>query len=291
MTHPSHGLAGGPAELRQSNLQHFRGWTHLVKPPAPATGGGFTRAVPGDYFERLISLAFQLSTSAVAGTRTLSVNYTDGDGFIFNLVPLSNEIGPSQTITAYGDLSGVTPVQVPESHQAEGSVTSPALDTTLATVTLPSGGWTLQWQVQLAGTLAAADRNNIGLYQADALLLAAINGIVVDQIYPQEPVQVQVPVGGATFNIETIAVGTVGSVYSAQLLAIPANVSQLQVQLPDFLLRSGWQHVIALGGAQAGDAITGLGLLLERYPSDLASGPRPVGPDHWLHAAIAEYLG
>lgn len=267
MNAPRATISAAPAQLRQGAAVLGRGWTQLVKPQQPAAAANLVHPIPGDYWERLISVAFTLTTSAVAGIRTLALAYADGDGYVFNLVPISNEIGPSQTLTGYGDLASVTPVQAPESHQTEGAQTSPGATTTICSLVLPSGGWTLNWLVMLTGTLAAADTDNFGLYQGTTLIEQSVNGIIVGQPYAQDPVEVQVPVGGATYAVKNVAAGTAASVYSAQLVASPANVMQLQVQIPDFVMKSGWQVQLQLGGAQAGDQLSGLGLLVERYPS------------------------
>src|SRR5215471_18419592 len=48
--------------------------------------------------------------------------------------------------------------------EASGSVTSPAAGVTIATTaSLPAGTYVVSWEVQLAGTLAAADANNFQL--------------------------------------------------------------------------------------------------------------------------------
>jgi hypothetical protein len=231
MGQPPRTLAHIPRELRLSNLGYGLGNTKILKLPAPAAAAGFTRTIPADYWERILSLAFNLVTSAVAGTRTLAIVFQDQDGNTFNLTPISNEIGPSQNITAYADLASVTPVAVPASHQAEGSQPAPAAGTTITSLVLPSGGWTLNWLVQVSGA-----------------------------------------VGGATVLVRNVAVATAGTTYAAQLVATPANVPAAQVQLPDFLMHSGWQWGIQLGGPQAGDQLSGILLLAERFSSDLAGG-------------------
>ena len=256
-----------PAQLRQSAAFRGRGWTSLVKGVQPAAGGGFTYPIAGDFWRRILSVAATLATSSAAGIRQLNLVYQDGDGNIFNLVPISNEVGPSQTLTLYGDQASVTPVEAPESHQAEGSATSPAALTTLTSLVLPSGGWTLAWQVQVSGTVGATEINNFGLYNGTTLVLQSENGNTVGQDYPQDPIEIQVPTGGATYNIKNIALATTGAVYAAQLVATPANVPSLQVQIPDFILKSGWQLGLQLVGAQAADQLSGILILEERYPS------------------------
>ena len=250
-----------------------RGIPQLIKiQPNPATGAGYTRIVPGEYWERYLSVAFTLATSATAGIRTLSYNYADGDGYIYNSTPISNEVGPSQSFVSYGDLNYVTPVEIPESHENEGSSTTPVAGTTIATVTLPSGGWTLNWTVGLSGTTSATDVNNFGLYNGSTLLLQSVNGDTAQQDYPQLPIDVQVPVGGATFNVKNIALATTGAVYAAQLVATPSNVVAAQFTIPDLVIPAGHQVQLAIGNAQAGDAITAIGFLTERYASNYANG-------------------
>jgi hypothetical protein len=277
MATPPHTLAHIPRELRLSNLGYGLGVTKLQKLPSPAAAASFTHLIPADYWERILSLAFNLTTSAVAGIRTLAIVFQDQDGNIFNLTPISNEIGPSQNITAYADLASVTPVAVPASHQAEGSQTSPAAGTTIVSLALPSGGWTINWLVQVTGTVGAPEVDNFALVSAGTQLDVSINGNVVGQPYQQQPAQVQIPVGGATVLVRNVNLATVGAVYAAQLTASPANVPAAQVQLPDFLMHTGWQWGIQLGGPQAGDQISGILLLAERYPSDLAGGYQAAG--------------
>lgn len=260
-------LSGAASQLRQGATVRGRGWQTLVKPPQPAAATSFTRTTPAEYWERLLSLAFTLTTSAVAGVRTLALLYQDGDAYTFNLVPISNEISPSQTLTGYADLASVTPVQAPNSHEITASVTAPAAGGVIASLVLPAGGWTLSWIIQLAGTPAAADANNFQLRQGAAVLLGSVNPGAVGGPWTQTPIEVQIPTGGATVSVNANGAGTAGAIYTAQLVAVPASVFQLQVQIPDFILKSGWGLQLQLGNAQAGDQLSGLGLLLERFPS------------------------
>lgn len=269
---PPRTLAHIPRELRGSNLGYGLGATRVVKLPPPAAASSFTHTIPADNWERLLSLAFNLVTSAAAGTRTLAVVFQDGDSNTFNLTPISNEIGPSQNITAYADLASVTQVAVPASHQAEGSVTSPAAGATVVSLALPSGGWSLAWLVQVSGTVGAPEVDNFQLVSGTTVLDTSINGNTVGQPYQQQPSQVQIPIGGATVLVRANVLGTVGAVYAAQLVATPANLPAAQVQVPDFLMHSGWAWGIQLGSPQAGDQLSAILALMERYPSDLAGG-------------------
>lgn len=278
MGQPAHNLAHIPRELRGSNLGYGLGATRIVKLPSPAAAAGFTHTIPADNWERLLSLAFNLVTSAAAGTRTLAIVFQDGDGNTFNLTPISNEVGPGQNIIAYADLASVTQVAVPASHQTEGSATSPAAGATIASLVLPSGGWTLTWIVQVSGTVGAPEINNFQLFNGATLLDTSVNGNAVGVPYQQLASEVQIPVGGATVAVKNNVLATVGAVYAAQLVATPANLPAAQVQVPDFLMHSGWAWGIQLGNPQAGDQLSAILALMERFPSDLAGGyQRPDG--------------
>lgn len=98
--------------------------------------------------------------------------------------------------------------------QAQGSVTSPGAAASIAAFgTLPAGEYTLNWTVELSGTIAAAELNNFQANQAGIDLTPSVNPAVAGP-YPQPPLQIVIPAGGATLNIKTIAAGTVGAVYS-----------------------------------------------------------------------------
>lgn len=109
------------------------------------------------------------------------------------------------------------------SVQASGTVTSPGAAATIANIaSLPAGTWVLNWNVGLAGTLAAIDGDNFKLIVAGSSVENPSNNPPAAGLYPQEPVQIVVPAGGAAVSVRTVAAGTVASVYSAELNAIPA---------------------------------------------------------------------
>jgi hypothetical protein len=251
---------------------HRRGIQQLFGPVAATAGQSYTRTIPGEYWERLLSVSFTLATSATVANRTLAFNFASGDGYVFNSTPISNEIVASTTISGYGDLTYVTPVEAPTSNENEGSQTTPAALTTIATVALPAGGWHINWTVGLAGTTSATEVDNFGLYDGSTLVLQSENGDTAQGTWPQTAVDVEVPPAGATYNVKNIAAGTSGAVYTASIVATSANVPAAQFTIPDLILEPGWQMQIALGNAQSGDQLTGIGLLLERYASDAANG-------------------
>lgn len=61
-------------------FQHGRGYQKAIQSTNPAAGANFTHNVPGDSWERLIALAFTLTTDSNAANRIVTVNYGDPQG-------------------------------------------------------------------------------------------------------------------------------------------------------------------------------------------------------------------
>lgn len=118
------------------------------------------------------------------------------------------------------------------SQQNEGSVTSPAALQTIVTLTgIPAGNYSIEWTVELAGTLAAGDANNFELKDSAGNVLQSVNLAVAGQ-YPQQPVEATLA-ASSSVTIEALAVGTVGAVYSAQLVITPASITDAQAEIRD----------------------------------------------------------
>jgi hypothetical protein len=105
---------------------------------------------------------------------------------------------------------------------ASGTHTSPSGGTTLCSTTIPAGTWDVTWIVGFtgssAGTAAASDNNNFGLYVGGSLVATAAvdavdNGI---ELYAQTPVTVTTGTS-ATLAVKTISGGSSGTVYYACL--------------------------------------------------------------------------
>lgn len=101
-----------------------------------------------------------------------------------------------------------------------GSVTSPAADQVITSQALTAGTWVIGWTVQLSGTLGAGDANNFVMESNNVQVAQSLNAGAAGT-YTQPPVTVVIPAGGATVEIEALAVGTVGAVYQAQMTATP----------------------------------------------------------------------
>lgn len=78
--------------LGQAGTEVIGGWQQVLTPSSPAAGEAYTYTVPGQYWERPISVNFRLVTSATAGTRYPRVVMQDGSG---------------NTIAEDGDISGI----------------------------------------------------------------------------------------------------------------------------------------------------------------------------------------
>lgn len=64
-------------------FSHGRGYQKLIPSATPTVGTNFTHTVPGDAWERLIALAFTLTTDSNAANRIVTVAYADQSGHTF----------------------------------------------------------------------------------------------------------------------------------------------------------------------------------------------------------------
>lgn len=108
----------------------------------------------------------------------------------------------------------------------QGSVTSPGSLVSVAQITaanLIPGTYTVQWAVDLDGTVSATDVNNFQLSSAlvPGTPLASENNGAAGH-YQQLPVQITIPVGNAAnLTIRSNAAGTAGAIYSAEMTLTP----------------------------------------------------------------------
>lgn len=101
--------------------------------------------------------------------------------------------------------------------EAAAQVTSPGATTTIVQLTgLPAGDYSVSWNVELGGTLAAADANNIQLLNGVTVVLQG-EALAVAGLYPQPGVVITVPAAGS-ITVQTIGAATVGAVYRSQLV-------------------------------------------------------------------------
>lgn len=102
------------------------------------------------------------------------------------------------------------------STYAYAAVTSPAAYGNIVNITgLPSGIYSIGWTAELEGTVSATDVDNFRLVVNGTLVGKGLSAGVTG-IYPQQAVQVAVTTG--SISVQTTGAGTVGAVYSAQLV-------------------------------------------------------------------------
>jgi hypothetical protein len=106
---------------------------------------------------------------------------------------------------------------------ASGTAGSPGGGVTLCSVAIPAGTWEVTWIAgftsSTAGSAAAADNNNFGLYlgstlEATAVVDAVDNGV---ELYVQSPVTITVGGGGGTLSVKTIGAASSGMQYYAMI--------------------------------------------------------------------------
>ena len=248
------------------------GFEQLVKATQPAAGASFTRTIQNDAWERIRAITFQLVTSAAAGNRQVLLNYADGDGFIFDQTPASQIVGPSGTVTGF--LSNRSPTAGPQlgSLQAEGAVTNPGLAGTIASIAaVPAGVWQAAVTVFLSGTVTVADQDNMALaFGGAANPVIAYPGVVNTPVTFTEVIEL--PAAHAVTVQAIAAASGVSAVYNAELVLTSSAGIAYYANIPDHVLKSGYQVQLTVNGIQAGDQLSGIGILTERFPSDYAVG-------------------
>jgi hypothetical protein len=248
------------------------GHTSLVYGVQPAAGANYTYAIGNSWWERILCFAFTLTTASSGSLRQVALNYQDNNGATFDQVVCGLNLGNSRTFTVYADQQGPTPGQYPASQVAYGTQTSPAAGTTIASIgSLPPGVYTASWTAELSGTLTAGtDNDNFGLYVGGSLVQQSVN-LAVAGDYPQQEQDFEIGVA-ATVAVKNINAATSGADYAASLVITPQQVLGVQAQLPDLILKSGWQVALQITNLQAADQISGVYVLTEQYASNYAGG-------------------
>lgn len=131
----------------------------------------------------------------------------------------------AQTVSAVmsGSLTATTVLKSDESATAGTTAVNPGSGTSITSQEVTEGTYTVNWAVQLSGTVLAGDANNFGLYNGDALIATSVNEAAAGTYTQSQVSDVAIPAGGATLAIKNVAAGTVGAVYTA-LLALPGTI-------------------------------------------------------------------
>jgi len=133
------------------------------------------------------------------------------------IVTLTDQIRTPMLIT---DIVATWATAIPgSSSNAEGSVTSPAANTVIASIAAPAAGaYQVYVTFNLAGTVTqGTDNNNIKLIANGATLATLDNTIqATEQIFGPFYVQAN---GSNPIQLQTVGAGTAGSIYSATITA------------------------------------------------------------------------
>jgi hypothetical protein len=112
------------------------------------------------------------------------------------------------------------PVGAATSANATGTVNAPGAGATIAQVPLGVGTYTVSWEVELSGTLAAADANNFLLFQSGTgsnFTVINSENLAVAGSYAQLSVTVTSTNTNNFIKILTNVASTAGSVYTGSL--------------------------------------------------------------------------
>jgi uncharacterized protein len=93
---------------------------------------------------------------------------------------------------------------------------APAAGTTIFSMPLAAGTYTVNWGVQLSGTVAAADADNFELFNDANQVATSVNPDTVGS-YPQSPVSVTIKSGGGMLAVKNINQGSAAAEYAAYL--------------------------------------------------------------------------
>lgn len=248
------------------------GFTELVTLAQPAAGAALTRKVPLNVWERPRAVAFTYTAGVATPGRQPVIRYLSPDSQTIVEAPVGGQVGPSGVVNCFAWPAAPAAAPVGLSIQGDASVTSPALGATIASIALTQGTWTIQTGVRISGTVAAADNNNMALNLPGGVSLTLNVPQGGSNLSQQNAVVIEVPAAGFTVTVTAVAAGTAGSIYTAQLTALPGEATSGYGPLPDMLLRSGWSLQIAAIGMNALDQISAAFLFADRFPSGYASG-------------------
>lgn len=153
----------------------------------------------------------------------------------------------AEAVTALDYRGNIT---IPVETASEASVAAPGAGATVASISLVPGTYNIGWTVALtAGTPAAGDANNFGLYVGGVLQEQSATPGALGS-WPQQQVEITVA-ATTTIAVKAVGAGTAGVTYAAELSAVPVEVTDPtgQLQPPNTVRVNG--SVVTLGSGQA----------------------------------------
>ena len=112
------------------------------------------------------------------------------------------------------------PASGPASTASGTTSATPGAGTSVTSLSLASGTFSLSWTVQLETAAAAGDANNFGLDSGSTLLATSVNAGTIG-VYPQAAVTAYIGTSPTVVAVKNIGAGSSGAVYNASLTATP----------------------------------------------------------------------
>jgi hypothetical protein len=110
-----------------------------------------------------------------------------------------------------------------------GTQTAPPASTTIASLSLATGVYDVNWTVELTGTPGIADTDNVALHIGATVLALSSNLGAVGE-YPQQQAQAVITGGPLTLSARAVGAGTAGAVYVVTLNVIPVGGGQATIR-------------------------------------------------------------
>ena len=279
-----HTLTAHPPTLR-------RGHTELIKPANPAANTSHVHQVDPAWWERILAVTASVHSSGTNGLRSLSLDYADADGFVFDSLPLLGTSLSSVTTVGYADQSAPAQAAPSPSLSIFGTSTDPAANTAIAELfSVQPGTYQVVADVFVSGTVTAADGANMQII-CPGLPNVVIAYPGVAGVLGTVSIVITLLASGNVSITNPVAASGAAAVYNASLTATPIAGKSPRSCLPDVMLKPHWSLTVNATGLQTNDQITNIGILTEKYPSNWADGA--LGADEerqarWLAEAIAE---
>jgi hypothetical protein len=263
------------------------GNTTLIKPPNPPASTPYVFTNSSDYWVRITAATFTLATLANQGAvRNTCPQWADADGFVYAQSPSYETLQDGMTVPWFGALQQPAAIG-PTYPVVEGS-------------TQLQNGQPLVTNIQEGESLTGFDLSGLPPTAPSTTTVQITNtlGGVLTWAWPQpvagpQPLIVRFPGPIPPLNATTPITFTVTSAATVGNFAlntygafVPPFSFGIMGPMPDVILKPGHTWTTFIQGMVAGDQISNVGLLLERYPSDFASGARAANEE----AVISQYL-
>jgi hypothetical protein len=123
---------------------------------------------------------------------------------------------------------------------ATGSAAIVAGGQTVVSETLPAGTYVVNWNMLLSAAATTADVDNAQLMIGATVIMVANYGDTLNTTYPQLPVTVVIPAGGAVLSVQSIGAGSATSTYRSSIVATPVGSAPGSAPVTVAVLDEAW---------------------------------------------------